>query len=347
MAINRGTNLLARLVHHDVPSMGRRLHDDRRSRRQQLSGQIDEAVLDSDSHLSGLLSGSFDRSVFRNPVLTARDVTDYGDVTYVADPFLTVREDAWHLFFEVFNPRRNPSAVIGRASSHDAGQSWHYDGVVLDAGVHSSFPYVFTHDGVTWMTPNLDQPEDSGSVPLYRSTDRGETFHHVSTIASPKGTPTDRVLFYWSGRWWLFVSVVNGDRGLHIYSASQLTEQDWSPHPKNPLLVNQPRIPGGRPIVAGNRLILFFQDGPHHYGEEVRTFEVVTLSQEDYRDEPVSNTPIIGPTDASIGWDSGRMHTFDPRCVGDCWICAVDGDVAFGNSIFGPNWSIGLLVAPV
>lgn len=77
-----------------------------------------------------------------NPVLTAEDVTDYGPVDFVADPFLYPDGDRWHMFFEVYTEARDPDAVIGHATSLNAVE-WEYDRVVLDTGSHLSFPYVF------------------------------------------------------------------------------------------------------------------------------------------------------------------------------------------------------------
>ncbi|EMA59373.1 glucosamine inositolphosphorylceramide transferase family protein, partial [Halorubrum lipolyticum] len=88
----------------------------------------------------------------RNPAFTAEDVTDFGAVDFVADPFMLPGPDRWHLFFEVCNYARDPDAVIGHATSPD-GLRWEYDRAVLNTGEHLSFPYVFEWEGTRYMVP--------------------------------------------------------------------------------------------------------------------------------------------------------------------------------------------------
>jgi hypothetical protein len=278
--------------------------------------------------------------------LTAGDITDYGDVSYVADPFLLLSPDQWQLYFEVYNPERSPSAVIGRATSSDNGETWIYDGVVLNTGVHASFPYVFRWDDTVWMTPNLNPEGLVGGVPLYRSEDEGTTFQHEATLAAPTSPPTDRIVFRYGDRWWLFVSVAAAQRELHIYHSDTLADGDWIAHAENPVLVDEPRIPGGRPVVWNDRLFMFFQNGNHYYGERVEPVEITELTPNTYTDNLLSRSPVVGSISSSVGWNSSRMHTFDPWYTGDRWVCAVDGDTALGSSVVGPHWSIGLYSIP-
>jgi len=283
---------------------------------------------------------------FNNPVLTAGDVTDYGNVTYVADPFLLLSPENWQLYFEVYNADRDPSAVIGRATSSDGGSTWKYDGVVLDPGVHASFPYVIRWRDTVWMTPNLDPERSVGEIPLYRSDDGGATFQQEATLATPTASPTDRVVFRYGERWWLLVSIAATERELHVYHSDTLAAGNWTAHTENPVLVDEPRIPGGRPVIRDDQLLMFFQNGDHYYGERIEPVAITELTTTTYADRQLSRTPVVGPTASSVGWNSSRMHTFDPWYTGDRWVCAVDGDTDLGSSIVGPHWSIGLYSIP-
>jgi hypothetical protein len=283
-----------------------------------------------------------------NPILTASDVTDYGTPDYVADPFLLLEPDYWQLFFEIFNPDRDPTAVIGRATSTDNGRSWTYEGIVLDPGVHVSFPYVFKWDGSTYMLPNLDPDDGFGPVTLYKWEPSTQRFTEVATLVEPRTVPaTDRVVFRWDGRWWLLVSMAGAPRELLVYHADSLTQSGWTPHEDNPVVTDEPRIPGGRPVVTEDRLLMYFQDGPSFYGEAVYPYEITALSPSEYADRPLGSDPVVAGTDTLLGWNSGRMHTFDPWFTGDRWVCAVDGDIGFGRDVFTPHWSIGLYQVPV
>lgn len=343
--VQRWLQWLNMIVHHRLPAVGS-------SARFTAASTVDSPSMHTETTAPPAaygdiplpIDGSLIDGGFVNPVLTACDVTDYGHVKYVADPFLLLGPSTWHLYFEVFNPDRTPSAVISRATSVDQGSTWRYDQVVLDAGVHASFPFVFRYDGCTWMLPNLDPPNETGTVPLYRSTDGGRRFERVATLASPQNSPTDRVVFRWKRRWWLFVSIAADERELRVYHNERLAADGWTAHDCNPVCVDKARIPGGRPIVVGDRLLCFFQNGKHYYGERVETVEIETLTPTEYVETEIGGGPVAVPTGRAIGWNSARMHTFDPWYTGDRWVCAVDGDTALGSSLVGPQWSIGLCV---
>src|SRR5690348_4223243 len=76
----------------------------------------------------------------RNPVLSARDVTDI-PARFVADPFMLQANGLWHMFFEVLN-HGSGLGEIGLATSHDA-LTWQYRQIVLTEPFHLSYPYVF------------------------------------------------------------------------------------------------------------------------------------------------------------------------------------------------------------
>ena len=85
-----------------------------------------------------------------NPIITALDITDI-KARFVADPFMLWQNGAWHLFFEVLNNDRN-KGEIGYAQSPDP-VTWEYGGIVLKEKFHLSYPYVFAHEGETYMIP--------------------------------------------------------------------------------------------------------------------------------------------------------------------------------------------------
>lgn len=99
--------------------------------------------------------------------MLAADVTDFGAVDYVADPFL--RHDRQRLlFFEVYNGRRTPDAVIGHATSPSLHE-WQYQGIVLNTGYHLSFPYEFEYDGNMYTIPEQQHPSGS-TVSVFESS---------------------------------------------------------------------------------------------------------------------------------------------------------------------------------
>jgi hypothetical protein len=83
--------------------------------------RLSAIVLSANRHLSGGRYGATSElsetlSSSGNPIIRAQDVTDYGYLSFTADPFLFVSDETWHLFFEIQNGHREPTAVIGHAT---------------------------------------------------------------------------------------------------------------------------------------------------------------------------------------------------------------------------------------
>lgn len=283
-----------------------------------------------------------------NPVLTAGDVTDYGTVSFVADPFLHVVGDEWHLFFEIQNGRRTPTAVIGHAKSSDAGGSWSYDGVVLEHDRHLAFPYVFEADGTVYMVPGQGGDPAGRPVTLFRANGFPHEWEPVVNLVDPEYGPLDPVVFRHDGRWWTVVGAGDNDT-LYAYFADELESTDWTPHPENPVVTDRVRAgrPAGRPLRTGGGLVLFLQDSHDQYGDRVRAYRVTELTPTTYRDEPVDDDAMLAGR-GGPGWNGGRMHHVDARYVGPehGWIAVVDGDVEIGRALAGSCWSIGLYDLP-
>jgi len=282
-----------------------------------------------------------------NPVLTAADVTDYGKANGVADPFLFVEDHTWHLFFEVYNHSRDPTAVIGHATSETSGCTWQYDGVVLETDLHLSFPYVFEHENDYYMVPDAwSKSHASAPVCLYRADSFTNEWQEVTTVVRPQRPIHDCILFQHDGRWW---ALAGEDGNLFAYSSRRLEESHWQPHASNPVIEGRERAarPGGRPFVTEDALFVYFQDCSKNYGRKVRLYEITSLSPDIYNDREVEGSPVLEPASATLGWNGGKMHHIDYRAVDGRWRCVVDGNIGIGRTFFGNNWSIGVFDAPI
>lgn len=282
---------------------------------------------------------------FQNPMFTNRDVTDYGDADYVADPFLHVVDGEWHLFMEVFNRRRTHFGAIAHAVSPD-GREWEYDQVVLRTDGHLSFPYVFEWDGETYMLPDEWAIGSDAPAPirLYRATEFPTEWEPVADVVSPPERLHDFVVIRWEDRWW----ALGGDAGcrnLYAYYSDDLERDDWTPHPENPVVADRPEgaRPGGRPLVRDDSILIFFQDGRRRYGEKLRAYEITTLTPDSYEDREVADSPVLGPSSRRLGWNSGGMHHLDYHFDGSEWHCVVNGNIELGWKLFGDRWTVGML----
>lgn len=283
-------------------------------------------------------TGSNVRPSEATPVLRGSDVTDYGDVDYVADPFIFVEEGRWHMFFEILNENRTPDAPIGHATSPD-GLNWTYDQVVLTKKYHTSFPLVWKHRGNYYMCPPTGK-----KVELYKARRFPTDWHHIGNAIDVDYYPHDPTFVRYQGRWWLFTD--RGNENIMVYHSRDLEREDWTPHERNPVATNRRDAArqGGRPIVHNGRLFLYFQDLVENYGDAIRCCEVTGLSPALYRDREVSGSPVL--EEFGTDWANNGMHTFDPWWRGPekGWRCAVDG-VRKQDSP-EDQWTIGILDIP-
>lgn len=257
-----------------------------------------------------------------NPVLTARDVHDV-KARFVADPFMLMHEDRFHLFFEVLNGSRE-KGEIGYATSDDT-KRWVYRGIVLRERFHLSFPYVFTDDGNVYMIPEC---ADSGGIQLYRAESFPVRWARVATLVKGTGRYAplyDASIVKHEGRWYLFSYARKVDN-LHLFSADTLLGP-WSEHPRSPVVSGTPHYarPAGRIVAYGKsgELVRFAQDGIPNYGSKVWAFTIMELSKHGYREEPAKDVPVIAAGRET--WNRKGMHTVDAHFIGGRWIAAVDG----------------------
>lgn len=284
------------------------------------------------------------RSGGDNPVVTAQAVDDFSKSWFVADPFLYIDEDdVFHLFFEIGSQHyvQTPDAVIGHAASDDHGQSWTYDRIALDLGVHVSFPYVFESGGQVYMLPEYDVGSDT-AVTLYTAKDSMTSWEKVRDLVTPEFKPCDSVIFEYRDRWWLLTND-SSTHSLHCYVADSLTG-DWTPHAGNPVVSNRSAAarPGGRPVIQGDSLYVYFQDCADTYGKRVREYEITTLTESRYIDTETVGSPVVEPTDTLFGWRAGWAHHVDFQRFDGEWVGVFDGDIAgMFREFTDEQWSIG------
>lgn len=256
----------------------------------------------------------------RNPVLTARDVTDVA-ADFVADPFMLRREGSWSMFFEVLNRDRR-TGEIGLATSPDA-LSWTYRGIVLSEPFHVSYPHVFADGDTVYMIPETSGDE---TLRLYRARRFPDDWELVAVLA--RGVFVDPSVFRWKDRWWLLAETNPIKRRwdtLRLYQAED-PRGPWREHPSSPVVNAVPNAarPAGRVVVSDGRPIRFAQVCQPHYGTAVRAFEIHRLDERAYRERELQTDPVLGP--APTGWNRTGMHHIDLHRMEDGgWVACVDG----------------------
>lgn len=255
----------------------------------------------------------------RNPVLTAKDVTDIF-AEFVADPFMIKENKTFYMFFEVMNAYSN-QGDIGLATSND-GLHWVYKQIVLDEPFHLSYPCVFKWNGEYFMIPESHQ---AYSIRLYKSIMFPTRWVLVRTLLCGRDY-VDATIFRHGEKWWIFAGADSRrTSNLYLYYSEDLMGP-WLEHPESPIIkedVHKAR-PGGRVIVFDGRIIRYAQDSYPIYGSKVRALEIDTLTTEAYKEHEVQDSPIL--LGSGKGWNADGMHQVDPIEIDKSrWIACVDG----------------------
>jgi hypothetical protein len=147
----------------------------------------------------------------------------------------------------------------------------------------------------------------------------------------------DPSIFYYQGRWWLFV----GDKDnttLYLYSSTSLT-RGWVEHPQSPIVKdNAMARPGGRSFVYNGDIIIRLAQNNANI-QEVHAYQVDQLDTRQYAEHEISSSPLLTPGINPPDWYSEGMHQFGPWWADDHWLVAYDGKDAEGV------YSIGLKIA--
>jgi hypothetical protein len=253
----------------------------------------------------------------KNPVLTAQDVTDI-DAGFIADPFIIKVDSNWYLFFEAFN-NVTQKGEIGYAVSKDSFH-WEYQQIVLSESFHLSYPQVFRWKNDYYMIP---ESYEAKSVRLYKANKFPGEWQYEKTLLEK--VAVDASIFFHFNKWWMFTSNPIHNNLLNLYYADELYGP-WLEHPRNPLIINNNRIarPGGRITFFDGKIIRFAQDDWLVYGNKVRAFEIIKLTETEYEEKLIGQKPVISRTGS--GWNRYGMHHLDPLQIdNNLWIAAVDG----------------------
>jgi hypothetical protein len=201
-----------------------------------------------------------------------------------ADPFPVEHDGSYAVFFEelLFG---HPKARIAMTNlSPDAVGEYALVRTVLDLPFHVSYPFVFKHDSVWYMLPEM---ADHGTQKLFRAQTFPDSWEFDRNI--DLGQPVvDATLHFQDGRWWLFAGTCPAPETLYnelsiFYSTSPLGP--WVPHVANPVLSDaRSARPAGKLYWSGGVLIRPAQDCTPEYGDAMILKRIVRLDVEGYEE---------------------------------------------------------------
>lgn len=223
---------------------------------------------------------------------------------YWGDPFVLARDDRYYVFIE----EKIYATGLGRIACLTLDRTGRLlsNQVVLERPYHLSYPFIFEHDGETFMIP-----ESAGdrSLQLYRCVHFPDRWEFVKTLMGGIYA-VDATLLQHENKLWLFANVKEPGGSsldaLHLFYAPQgPATHEWTPHPRNPVVKDiRSARPAGRIFMQDGRLIRPSQDSSRRYGYALRFNAITKLDENEYAEEIVSTFKPAG----------GRLlatHTFN------------------------------------
>jgi hypothetical protein len=205
---------------------------------------------------------------------------------YLADPFLISKDNKNFCFVEDYDIIKGR----GRISAYEIkGGRVVFLGVALNEGFHLSFPYLFEHRGELYMCPESSGNRD---IRIYKCIDFPLGWK-LEQIIMKDVSAVDTMLFEKDGKWWLLTNIDPAQLDdfqleLCIFSANSPFDDEWAPHPRNPIFVDASRARNGGLIKEGDRLFRVAQNqGFDFYGKSISVNEIIRLDDSNYIEERV------------------------------------------------------------
>jgi hypothetical protein len=207
-----------------------------------------------------------------------------------ADPCLL--EDRGRLFIYYEEVQFGSSTGRLRAGEFHAGETGRLGKPMIRMPHHAAYPCVFKYGDTFYCTPEM---APSCTVALFSGqTPLGPWRKHSILLQGVRAL--DSTLFFFGDRWWLFCTVATSsrkDRGrmdnmdnVHIWHSPE-PWGPWEPHGLQPAKEDlRSARPAGRPFFVDDVLYRPAQDCWPWYGARVVINRVITLTPDDFVEEP-------------------------------------------------------------
>ncbi|MBE0663700.1 MAG: hypothetical protein IH597_14690 [Bacteroidales bacterium] len=202
--------------------------------------------------------------------------------TYVADPFVYNLGEVHRVVYEKYD-YSGMRGDIGQLTL-DLNESNETGVAALNDGSHFSFPFLFEHGVDIYCLP---ENAASGKLSLYRLSCNEKSFEHVTDLL-PEPI-IDPVLFKWGAYWWLFGTMLGyPSESLYIWYSTQM-EGPFQAHINNPVKTDiSSSRSAGKPFIVGNTLYRPAQNCSRTYGGSLVINQVLTLSPEEFIEQPAT-----------------------------------------------------------
>lgn len=227
-----------------------------------------------------------------------------------ADPFLFVKENRLHLFYE--SKDYGKPGVIKMTSTTDL-KKWVRPHTVLKEPFHLSYPFVFQENDVIYMIPETCAV---GEIRLYQAANDNLTrFTQVATLLKQTEDKdiqisySDASIYKKDGKYYLMVTIMKNDvNHLLLYCADSLTGP-YTEHPSSPLVKSMKYgRNAGCLLERDGRLYRVAQDCVKRYGDNVHLLSVNHMDETTFQEHEVKDNII--PIDIDFYSDGGHQLHF-------------------------------------
>ena len=200
---------------------------------------------------------------------------------YWGDPFVLKRDECYYVFIEEKLYASGLGRIVCLTLDQDGNLLTQQS--VLERPYHLSYPFIFEQGRELFMIP---ETASHRTIELYRCTHFPERWEFVRDLMTDIYA-VDATMLEHEGKYWLFANVKapggSSLDSLNLYYATDLAAEQWTPHPRNPIVHDiRSARPAGRIFQREGKLIRPSQDSSRRYGYALKFNRIATLSETDY-----------------------------------------------------------------
>jgi hypothetical protein len=233
--------------------------------------------------LGSLPSGGLQELIVTGSIGTIRCRPSSGNASFVADPFVWLRNGVPYVLFESYDFW----SCRGRISSLPLSGLLEMPVMVNEicSRGHLSYPFTIFSNGAWYCVP---ESSESLNVRLYIWDEATDDWRFVSRILEGVAL-LDPSLCFLNGMWYMFGTLKGDDPHgkLNLWYSESL-DRGWRPHPSNPIRTARDQVRSAGPLfVADGQLYRPSQDCRRGYGSGLILNRVDTLDVNQFKEVPV------------------------------------------------------------
>jgi hypothetical protein len=206
-----------------------------------------------------------------------------------ADPHPLKRENTYYIFFEELIYKENKGYIC--LIEMDENGNYSEPVKVLEKDYHLSYPYLIEENNELFMLPESKQNK---TLELYKCTQFPLKWE-LEKVLMKNIKAVDASILHQDNKYWLFCNVTKSDGTfaedeLHLFYSDKLISDNWTEHPKNPIVCDFKRSrPAGKIFKYKDKIYRPAQNGLKGYGYGMVIHEIIALNEENYEEKIVDS----------------------------------------------------------